>query len=63
MQNDHVHDWYFSPNFIRDDQIKEDKKSEENNIYVGEEKYLQGFGGETWKEENTWKTYAKMAKY
>ena len=47
MQNDHVHDWYFSPNFIRDDQIKEDKKSEENNIYVGEEKYLQGFGGET----------------
>lgn len=47
MQNDHVHDWYASPNFIRDDQIKEDKEDEENNIHVGEEKCHRGFGGET----------------
>ena len=46
LQNDHVHDWYASPNFIRDDQIKENEEGEENNIYVGEEKCLHGFGGE-----------------
>lgn len=47
LQNDHVRDWYASTNFIRDAQIKEDKEGDENNIYVGEEKCLQGFGGET----------------
>lgn len=40
-----MHDWYASPHFIRDDQIKEDKEGEEDNIYVEEEKCLQGWCG------------------
>jgi len=33
--------------------------SGECSIYGGEEKYIQGFGGETLGKETTWKTQAK----
>jgi hypothetical protein len=29
-------------------------------VRMMEERYLQGFGGETWKKEKTWDTQAQM---
>jgi len=28
--------------------------------YGGEERHIQGFGGETWRKETTWETQAYM---
>jgi hypothetical protein len=30
------------------------------SMYVGEERYIQGSGVETWRKETTWKTQAYM---
>jgi len=34
----------------------EDGMGQASELYGGFEKFMQGFGGETWKKETTWKT-------
>jgi len=40
------------------DQIKETEMGGARSTYGGEERCIQGFGGETWEIEPTWKTKA-----
>jgi hypothetical protein len=31
-------------------------------MYGGEERFMQGFGGENWEKETTWKTPVEMGR-
>jgi hypothetical protein len=39
-------------------QIEKNEMDMTCSTYGGEEKYIEGFGGETWGKETTWKTQA-----
>ena len=47
----------YSPN-IRGEQIKKSDMDRACSTYGGEERCIQGFGGEAWRTETTWKTQA-----
>ena len=40
------------------DKIEKNEKGAACSAYRGEERRIQGFGGETWGKETTWKTHA-----
>ena len=43
-----------------DDQIKKIEIGGACSTYGGEERSIQGYGGETWGKKTTWKTQVKM---
>ena len=44
--------------FYSGDQIEKNEMGEACGTYGGEEKCIQGFGGDTWGKEPTWKNQA-----
>jgi hypothetical protein len=55
LHNEELYDLYCSPNIIR--VIKSRKMRWTGHVaHMGEEKCLQGFGGDTWGEKISWKT-------
>jgi len=51
------HKYYLS------DQIEKNAMGGTCRTYGGEERWIQGFGGETWGKETTWETQAWMGGY
>ena len=41
-------------------QVEKNEMGGECSTYGGEERFIQGFGGETWGKETTWKDNIKM---
>ena len=54
--NKDFYDLSSTPNIIRFDQIKKNEMGRPCGTY--EKRCIQGFSGETWGKENTWKTQA-----
>ena len=46
-----------------DEQIKNNKMDGARSTYGGEERFIQGIGGETWGKETNWKTEMYMGGY
>ena len=57
LHNEELNDLYCSPNIVRG--IKSRIMRWAWHVAgMGEERHIQGFGGETWGEETTWKLQA-----
>jgi hypothetical protein len=57
LHNKELNDLYCSPNIVR--VIKSRRMRRAGHVSrMGEERPVQGFGGETWMKETTWKTQA-----
>jgi len=54
LHNEELRDLYSSPNII---QIK-NERSAARSMFGGEDRWIQGFGGETRGKETAWKTQA-----
>jgi len=44
--------------YCSDDKIEKNEMGGACSAYEGEERCIQGFGGETWTKETTWETQA-----
>jgi len=53
-----LNDLYCSPNIVRVMKSRRMRWVRHVACMVGEESRIQGFGGETWGKETTWKTQA-----
>jgi len=42
------------------DKIEKSEMGGACSTYGGEERHVQGFGGETWRKETTWETQVQM---
>ena len=49
---------YILTQFFSGDQIEKNELGGACSAYGGEERCIQGFGGETWGKESTWETQA-----
>jgi hypothetical protein len=59
LHNEELHAVYSSQiNYYSNDQINKNEMGGECGTYRGQERRIQGFGGETWWKETTWKTQA-----
>ena len=57
LHNEELNDLYCSPNIIR--VIKTRRLRWAGHVAcMAEERHIQGFGGETWGKDTTWKTQA-----
>jgi len=56
LHKEELHDLYATP-YYRGDEIKEDEMGGACGTYGGQDRYIQGFRGETWGKETTLKTY------
>ena len=46
--------------YFSGDKIEKNEMDGACSAYGGEERLIQGFGGETWRTETTWETQAYM---
>jgi len=58
LHNEELYYLYPSPNIIRAIKSKRMTWAGACSAYGGEERRMQGFGGETWGKETTWETQA-----
>jgi hypothetical protein len=56
LHNEELNDLYCSPNVVR--VIKLRRMRWTGHVARMGERFVQGFGGETWRKETTWKTQA-----
>jgi hypothetical protein len=58
LHNVELNDLYSSPNIVRVTKIEKNEMGGVCSECGGEERHIQGFGGETLGKETTWKTQA-----
>jgi hypothetical protein len=54
--NEELNDLYSSQKYYSGDNIEKNEMGGTCSRCGGEERFVQGFGGETWWKETTWKT-------
>jgi hypothetical protein len=58
LHNQELNDPVFLTQYCSGDEIEKNKMGGACGTYGGEERRIQGFGGEIWGKEITWKTQA-----
>jgi len=56
LHNEELNNLYSLPNIVRAIKIEKNEMGRARNAYGGEERCVQGFGGETWRKDTTGET-------